>query len=86
MDYDNITSKFCCARFEVDFKFSNGTLQGLSRALANLPIEEIQTDRLNLKLGKSADGVSIYNIIDLVIMASRRVNIDIEDVDVDNMI
>jgi hypothetical protein len=70
----------------MDFEFSNDTLMGLTRSLCNMPTETDKSKRVQIKIGKSANKVTINNLINLLLVSYNRANIDIEDIDVENMI
>ena len=81
-----MTSKCLCAKFALEFKFSDATILGLQKALSNLPFESDETKRYNLKLGDSAKQVSIENLLNLLFTSYQRINIDISDLNIDRMI
>ena len=68
------------------FKFSDATCRVLTNSLSNLLIEKIPEKRYNLKIGESLNEVSFDSIIDLVHMAYMRVNLDISEVDLPQII
>ena len=74
------------SRFVMNFEFSNDTLNGLTRSLCNLPIENDKSKRVEIKIGKSANNVTINNLVNLLFVSYKRVNIDIEEVNVEKMI
>ena len=61
-------------------------MEGLQKSLSALPMEPDANKRLSLKLGPSAEKVSIQNLINLLLIAYQRINIDIEDVNIDEMV
>lgn len=61
-------------------------MEGLQKSLSSLPMEADANKRFSLKLGPSAEQVSIQNLVNLLLISYQRINIDIEDVNIDNMV
>lgn len=58
-------------------------MAGLTRAICNLPVEHDPVKRITIKIGQSANQVDLMSLLNLVQVSSKRVNIDIEQVDVE---
>ena len=82
IDYENIRSSLIGNEFDVDFAFSQSTAQTLINCISKLPIEDDPIKRKKVTIGKSMNDVDMDKLIDLVEMANRRVNIEINGIDV----
>ena len=81
-----MTSRCACAKFALEFEFSDATILGLEKSLSNLPFESDETKRYNLKIGNCAKYVSIENLLNLLFISYQRINIDISNLSIDRMI
>lgn len=68
------------------FKFSNSTAAVLINSLSNLRVEGDPTKRMNLSIGKSIDEVDFPIIMDLMRISHKRINLNLEDVDITAMV
>lgn len=74
-------SQFCGIKFQMHFKFSNSSCATLVNSLSNLRDEKDPKKRMDLKIGESLDEVDFPLILDLMIISSGRINLDITEVD-----
>ena len=86
INYEKIESELFGQLFDVDFAFSKSTAQALINCISKLPLEENARKRKNVIIGKSMDDVEMDKLIDLVEMSDKRVNINVERVDVDKLL
>lgn len=86
INYEEIRSKLFGQAFDVDFAFSKSTAQSLVNCISKLPIEDDYRKRKNVIIGKSMDEVEMDKLIDLVEMAYKRVNINIDNLNVDKLL
>lgn len=68
------------------FKFSNSSAAVLINSLSNLRVEADASKRMNLSIGKSIDEVDFPIIMDLMRISHKRINLNLEDVDIDAMV
>jgi hypothetical protein len=74
-------SAFCGIKFQMHFKFSNSSCATLINSLSNLRDEKDPKKRVDLKIGESLNEVDFPLIMDLMIISSGRINLDISEVD-----
>ena len=68
------------------FKFSNTSAAVLINSLSNLRVEADATKRMNLSIGKSIDEVDFPIIMDLMRISHKRINLNLEEVNIYEMI
>jgi len=68
------------------FKFSNSTAAVLINSLSNLRIEDDPLKRMNLSIGKSIEEVDFPILMDLMRISHKRINLNLEDVDIQEMV
>jgi hypothetical protein len=68
------------------FKFSNSTAAVLINSLSNLRVEGDSSKRMNLSIGKSIDEVDFPIIMDLMRIAHKRINLNLDEVDIKSMV
>jgi len=61
-------------------------MASLIKSLCNLPLERDERKRITLSIGHSANKISIERLLDLLYVAHNRVNIDLNDIEVIEMI
>jgi len=64
------------------FGFSNSSCDTLITSLSNLRDEKDPKKRMDLKIGKSLNDVDFPMLMDLMIISSSRINLDISEVDI----
>lgn len=64
------------------FGFSNSSCATLITSLSNLRDEKDPKKRMDLKIGKSLNDVDFPMLMDLMIISSSRINLDISEVDI----
>jgi len=85
-DYENIESSLCCLSFKLDYYFTNETLESLTKALTNLPVQEDKTKRYDVRVGMSMRKASYENFLRFLEVACVRVNLIIDDVPLDRIV
>jgi hypothetical protein len=79
-------SGLCAIKFQMKFKFSNSTAAVLINSLSNLRVEGDPSKRMNLSIGKSIDEVDFPIIMDLIRISHKRINLNLEEVDIVAMV
>lgn len=80
-NYDNISSNLCCLKFQLDYTFSNETVQSFIKSLTVMPFEENPNKRVTIVVGDCLRNISFENFLALLEVANQRVNLDIMNVD-----
>jgi hypothetical protein len=79
-------SGLCGMKFQMRFKFSNSSASVLINSLSNLRNEHNPVKRMNLSIGSSIQEVDFNIILDLIRISYNRINLNLEDVDIAEMI
>ena len=86
LDYDDIQSFLCGMKLKVFFKFDESTCDNFIKAISSLPIEERAEKRINISIGKCIEEVSFESFLNLLDIGYKRVNFNIENVNIRFMI
>lgn len=86
LNYEGMKSQICGIKFQMHFRFSNSSCATLITSLSNLRDEKDPKKRMDLKIGASLNDVDFVMLMDLMIIASSRINLDISEVDLLEMI
>jgi len=86
LNYDNITSSLCGASLSVQYEFTDQTIQVFIKSISCLPIEIDEAKRLNVKVAHSISKVDFNLLCNLVAISYQRINLDLEDLDIEQMI
>ena len=73
-------------KFQMKFSFSNSSATVLINSLSNLRNEHNPTKRMNLSIGASIQEVDFNIILDLIRISYNRINLNLEEVDIVEMI
>lgn len=79
-------SGICGVKFQMKFKFSNSSASVLINSLSNLRMETNPTKRMSLSIGSSIQEVDFPIILDLIRISYNRINLDLEQVNIKEMI
>jgi hypothetical protein len=74
-------SNLCGIKFQMHFRFSNSSAAVLINSLSNLRDEKNASKRMDLKIGESFNDVDFPLVMDLVLIAHNRINLDLSEVD-----
>lgn len=81
IDYENIETKFLGIKMNVEFYFTQATLQKLTESLVDLPVKEEINQRLLAKFGNTLNGIDFHDILDLLTVSVKKIDIDLEGFD-----
>ena len=73
-------------KFQMHFKFSNSSTTVLINSISNLRDEKDSKKRMILKIGESLNDVDFPLVLDLMVISYNRINLDISEVNIKNMI
>ena len=86
LDFKNIETKVFCFDLQVEFTFSDDTLQSLTKTLAGFPTIIRQKQMPTIKFGHTVNNVSLYNLANLLRVCKNKVNIDLKGTDLKRII
>jgi hypothetical protein len=84
-DFENIRSFLGCLEFQVDFTFTNDNIHSITSDIMNLPSKDVATFNTHIKVGDSFKLIDFKQFMYFLKNVSRRVDLDIYEVDLPNM-
>ena len=82
MNFEDISSKILCLFYKQDYTFTDVTLATFVRALNLVPLEEDEGQRRVVIMGESLRKVSFNSFMNLITVANKRVDLQIQNLDV----
>lgn len=85
LDFDNISASTLCGKYSLEYEFGDKTASTLAKEIMLLQQSSEKMERPCLKIGASINKVSFCTFLNLIFFSYKRVNLDIDDVDFENM-
>ena len=85
LDFRNIESRLFCFDLQVEFTFSNATINSLSKTLAAFPPLQNEKDMPIIRFGHTVNDVSLENLEGLLRVCKGKIMIDLKGTDLYRM-
>lgn len=86
MNYDDIYTNILCGKYSLEYEFGDKTASTLAKEIMLLQQSPNSSERASLRLGESLNKVSFSTFLNLLFFSHKRVNLNVDDVDIKSLL
>jgi len=86
LNYDDIYTNILCGKYSLEYEFGDKTASTLAKEIMLLQQSPNPSERASLRLGESLNKVSFSTFLNLLFFSHKRVNLNVDDVDIKSLL